>query len=220
MKKLLVLGNCILAFVLCLSLWGALSSRNEVTLEVGKKRDSKKKEQTAVKESTVEEKIQVPSGKTAAGIITEKNIFDPQRGGGLTFGRGPATYSLVGVYSVGDTKGAIITIKGAPRGRNNTPPQQYFRVGDVLPNGYTLCDVTATQATMARGSSRMVLDMVNASAVYAPKPAAPRAPSAMQQMLDLMRQSVGIQRQQQNMMRNSGTPARGGSTNSRRGRSR
>ena len=54
-----------------------------------------------------------------------------------------------------------------------------------------------------------------------PKAAARRSqPNQMQQMLDLMRQSIGLQQRQNRdmmqMMRDSGSSSRGGSSNRRR----
>ena len=74
-----------------------------------------------------------------------------------------------------------------------------------------------------RGSSRMTLDLAMASENNTVRRNVRRNNNPMQQMLNLMRQSVGMQQMQQmNMMRmmrnnqNNSTPARRGSTNSRR----
>ena len=110
-------------------------------------------------------------------------------------------------------------IKG---GRNTANNRQFFRLGDTLPNGYALTSVSGNQAILMRGSSRMTLDLAMASENNTVRRNVRRNTNPMQQMLDLMRRSVGMQQMQQmnmmRMMRNnqSGTPARGGSTNGRR----
>ena len=221
MKKLLIAGNVILAFLLAISLWGAFSGGSDVKLEVGKKKKRTKSVTAAAAPAPA--KFKVPGSEEAAATIVRKNVFDTQRTGGAAWGRG-ATYTLVGIYRVNKTQGAIITSKGGVR-QGNMPIKQFFRVGDTLPNGYTLSEINSNQAILMRGASRMTLDLAYSSQGNTTRSTARRNTNPMQQMLNLMQQSIGMQqRQQMNMMRmmqqnnnrSSSTSSRG-STN-RRGR--
>ena len=221
MRKILIVINCILMFLLAMSLWGALTDSEGSTLEVGKKRNQRKseeKKETAAAAPAVQT-VQFPAGNDAVQLIMRKNIFDPQRSGGMIAGRG-ATYQLVGIFNIGDSRGALILVKGGVR-QGNIPIKQYYKLGEALPNGYTLTTLTSSQAMFTRGASKMTLDLAKASDLF-PKATARRSqPNQMQQMLDLMRQSIGLQqRQNQDMMRmmrdNSGGSSRGGSSNRRR----
>ena len=219
MKRLLIGGNVILAFLLMISLWGAFSGGSDVKLEVGKKKKRSKNVAAAV--SPAPSKFKVPGSEEAVSTIVRKNVFDTQRTGGAAGGRG-ATYTLVGIYRVNKTQGAIIKSQGGIR-RGNMPVKQFFRVGETLPNGYTLSSVSNNQAVLMKGSSRMTLDLALSSAGNAVRSNTRRNNvNPMQQMVNLMQQSIGMQqRQQMNMMRmmqqnNSNSGSRG-STN-RRGR--
>ena len=221
MKKLLIAGNVVLAFLLALSLWGAVMGGNEVKLEVGKKKNRSKT--VSATAAPAPAKFKVPASEEAVATIVRKNVFDTQRTGGAASGRGVATYSLVGIYRVNNTQGAIIMSKGGVR-RGNMPIKQFFRVGDELPNGYTLSSISGNQAVLMRGSSRMVLDMALSSEGNTVRRTTRPNTNPMQQMLNLMQQSIGMQqRQQMNMMRmmqnnnRSGGNSSRGSTN-RRGR--
>ena len=224
MKKLLLIGNTVLAFLLGLSLWGAFRSGDSVKLETGRKKSARKSENAGNTASSAV-KFTVPTSDEAASVIVNKNVFDPQRTGGAV-GRGAVTYTLVGFYRVGSTQGAIITAKGGRRPANGSN-KQYFRIGDILPNGYTLTAIENNQAVLMRGSSRMTLDMAYASEGMNVRSNTRRSNvNPMQQMVNLMQQSIGMQQRQQmqqmNMMRmmrdnqSGSAPARGGSTNSRR----
>ncbi len=224
MKKLLLIGNTVLAFLLGLSLWGAFRSGDSVKLETGRKKSARKSENAGNTTSSAV-KFTVPTSDEAASVIVNKNVFDPQRTGGAV-GRGAVTYTLVGFYRVGSTQGAIITAKGGRRPANGSN-KQYFRIGDILPNGYTLTAIENNQAVLMRGSSRMTLDMAYASEGVNVRSNTRRSNvNPMQQMVNLMQQSIGMQQRQQmqqmNMMRmmrdnqSGSAPARGGSTNSRR----
>ena len=151
MKKLLICVNTVLAFLLAISLWGAFSGSNGDKLEVGKKKKRTKSAAAAVVPTPA--KFNVPASEEAVSSIVRKNIFDTQRTGGAAWGRG-ATYTLVGIYRVNKTQGAIITSKGGFR-RGNMPVQQFFRVGDTLPNGYTPC----SRATSITSSAKPELTM-------------------------------------------------------------
>lgn len=224
MKKLLIFVNVILAFLLAISLWGAFFSGNEVKLEVGKKKNRSKT--VAETSAPAPARFKVPASEEAAAVIVRKNIFDTQRTGGAAAGRGGTTYTLVGIYRVKNTQGAIIMSKGGIR-RGNMPIKQFFRVGETLPNGYTLSEINNNQAVLMRGSSRMTLDMAFASESNTTRSVARPNTNPMQQMLNLMQQSIGMQqRQQMNMMRmmqnNNSNNRPGGNTSrgstNRRGR--
>jgi len=219
MRKLLIAINCVLAFLLALSLWSAATDSGKNSLEVGKKKSSRKSEaksgSTAMPAVSM---VQFPSGSAATDLILKKNVFDPQRSGGMISGRG-ATYKLVGIYNIGDTRGALILVQGGVR-QGQERMKQYYKLGESLPNGYTLTTLTSSQAMFTRGASKMTLDIVKPSDMF-PKAAARRSqPNQMQQMLDLMRQSIGLQQRQNRdmmqMMRDSGGSSRGGSSNRRR----
>ena len=103
MKKLLLIGNTVLAFLLGLSLWGAFRSGDSVKLETGRKKSARKSENAGNTASSAV-KFTVPTSDEAASVIVNKNVFDPQRTGGAV-GRGAVTYTLVGFYRVGSTQG-------------------------------------------------------------------------------------------------------------------
>ena len=200
MKKLLIGANVVLAFLLVISLWGAFSGGNDVKLEVGKKKNRNKTTDAAAAPAPA--KFKVPASDEAVATIVRKNVFDTQRTGGAAGGRGVTTYTLVGIYRVNNTQGAIIKSQGGIR-RGNMPVKQFFRVGDELPNGYTLSSISNNQAILTKGASRMTLDLVLASEGNAVRsPARRNNANPMQQMVNLMQQSIGMQqRQQMNMMR-------------------
>ncbi len=223
MKKLLVIVNTVLIFLLGMSVLGAFFGGSGEKLEVGKKKTARKS-QDAPAPAAVPQKFKVPSSDEAVSIIVNKNVFDTQRTGGVTGRGGAVAYTLVGFYRVGSSQGAIITSKGNVRNRNGMPNKQYFRVGETLPNGYTLSATENNQAILSRGSSTMNLSLAFASEVTSGGGGnrRPQQTNPMQQMVNLMQQSIGMQRMQQmnmmQMMRNnrSGNSNRGGSTNSRR----
>ena len=224
MKKLLVIVNTVLVFLLGISLFGAFFGGSGTKLEVGKKKSVRKSQDVQTQPASAPQKFKVPSSDEAVSIIVNKNVFDSQRTGGATGRGGAVTYTLVGFYRVGNNQGAIITSKGNMRNRNGMPNKQYFRVGETLPNGYTLSSIENNQAILSRGSSNMTLSLAFASEVTSGGGGnrRPQQANPMQQMVNLMQQSIGMQRMQQmnmmQMMRNnrSGNSNRGGSTNSRR----
>ncbi|MPM27969.1 hypothetical protein SDC9_74486 [bioreactor metagenome] len=195
----------------------------------------------------------------AGRIVVAKNIFDPQRCPNAVGGRGArsgGTLSLVGIYRVGDIQGAIILTKNGSRtaaaanpgrtavrttsgptrtgvqsvAQSNIPNQCYFRLGEILPNGYTLSQIDPTQVTLTRGSSKMVLPLALASENASSGTPAQTRTNPLQQMLQLMQRSVDMQQMQQmNMMRmmrtqpqnNAGsTPTRSTNTRGRSTQSR
>ncbi len=221
MRKILIAVNCILSLILVGSVWEWCSGSNGEQLEIGKKKD--RTEKTLPGDQIKKNQLSLPNNDKSAKLVVEKNIFDPQRGGGMTAGRGAPVYSLVGVYQVGSSQGAIILTKGGPR--SNTPVKQYYQLGDVLPNGYELSEISPMQAVFSKGASRMVLNLAQASENIPKSRPAVRQPSQMQQMINLMNQSVRLQQQQQqqqnNMLQmmhnnqNNNVPVRSGSSNRR-----
>lgn len=223
MKKLLVIVNTVLVFLLGLSLFGAFFGGSGEKLEVGKKKSARKSQDVQTQPAASPQKFKVPASEEAVSIIVNKNVFDSQRTGGATGRGGAVTYTLVGFYRVGNSQGAIITSKGNMRNRNGMPNKQYFRVGETLPNGYTLSAIENNQAILSRGSSTMNLTLAYASEVTSGGGnRRPQQVNPMQQMVNLMQQSIGMQRMQQmnmmQMMRNnqSRNSSRSGSTNNRR----
>ena len=223
MKKLLVTVNAVLIFLLGMSVLGAFFGGSGDKLEVGKKKSARKSQEAQIQSAPAPQKFKVPASDEAVSIIVNKNVFDTQRTGGATVRGGAVAYTLVGFYRVGNSQGAIITSKGNVRNRNGMPNKQYFRVGETLPNGYTLSAIENNQAILSRGSSTMNLTLAYASEATATRSnSRPQQANPMQQMVNLMQQSIGMQRMQQmnmmQMMRNnqSGNSNRGGSTNGRR----
>ena len=227
MKKLLLMINCVLAFLLAAALWSTFKSSSAVPQVVAAKKNRNNKtapaSTTAPAAPAAVSKFKYPADAQAAAVIVNKNIFNTQRIGGAVGGRGVATYSLVGVTNVGNVQAAVILTKGNVRMPNNMPPKRYYRVGDELPNGYTLSEIKSDGVVLSRGSSTMNLVLAQASENFpAARTNRPR-PNQTQQMLNLMQQQMNMQQQQQmNMMRmmrnnqnNSGTSSRGRSTNSR-----
>ena len=218
MKKLLIVVNCILAFLLALSIWAMIfnDSGPEQAVPVKKK---KKNKTTVAAVETSPAKFKFPDSASVGDLIVRKNIFDSQRTGG-TVGRGAQTYSLVGITRVGNFKSATILIKGGVRHNNGRQLQQHLRIGDALPNGYVLSEVYNDSVVLTRGPARMELYKTMPSENFPSGGGRRRAPNQMQQMLDLMRQSIGLQQRQNRdmmqMMRDSGSSSRGGSSNRRR----
>ena len=228
MKKLLIGINCVLAFLLALTVWGAFSSAAlpETAMAVKKKKNSKTATTNAVAAVEPKNTFQFPGAAEAGSIAVRKNIFDVQRTGGSTGGRFSTTYSLVGIIKAGNAQSAVILAKGGNARTNAMNNKQYYRVGETLPNGYTLSKINADGVVLSRGSSTMNLPLAQASENVPTAGRRRTQPNQMQQMLDLMRQQMGMQqRQQMDMMRmmrgnhGNSSSGRSGSTNSRgRGR--
>ena len=62
------------------------------------------------------------------------------------------------------------------------PVKQFFRVGDTLPNGYTLSEISNNQVILNRGASRMTLDMAYSSEGNSVRSTARRNTNPMQQI--------------------------------------
>ena len=226
MKKLLLVINCVLAFLLAAALWstfGNVGSPMQV-VSAKKKKSGTKETAKPVAVQPPPARFQYPADNAAVSLIVNKNIFNAQRIGGAVGGRGTVTYSLVGFTKVGSVQTAVILSKGNVRRTNNMPPKQYYRVGDELPNGYALSQINPQtgEVTLSRGSSTMTLKMAQASENFPAARTRRAQPNQTQQMLNLMRMQMNMQQQQQmNMMRmmrnnqNSGSSGRSGSTNSR-----
>lgn len=225
MKKILIIINSVLIFLLGLSIWGLIYSatRPDEVAAVKKKKKDKTATHTATSASANKNiaKFTFPDNASACNTIVRKNIFDANRvGGGI--GRGAQTYQLVGVTSVGNFKSATILIKGGLRHNNGRQLQQHLRIGDALPNGYVLSEVYNDSVVLTRGAAKMELHHTLPSENFPTGGGRRRAPNQMQQMLDLMRQQMGMQqRQQRDMMQmmrnqqNNSSGGRGRSTNNR-----
>lgn len=226
MKKLLLMVNCVLIFLLALALWSTFGNvgGQEQVVSAKKNRKSSKAAAAPAAVSTPPARFQYPSDEVAASLIVSRNIFNVQRIGGAVGGRGTTTYSLVGFTKVGTVQTAVILSKGNVRRNNNMPPKQYYRVGDELPNGYALSQINPQtgEVVLSRGGSSMTLKMAQASENFPAARTRRSQPNQTQQMLNLMRMQMQMQQQQQmnmmRMMRNNqsgGSYSRGGSTNSR-----
>jgi len=176
--------------------------------------------------------------------ILNGNIFNvtrcPEAVGGR--GGGIASMQLVGIYHIGDQKGAIITLntrnnfRPGPggwnnRGRQNTrqlKPQQTFMLGDTMDNGYVVSAIYDDRVELTRGgghmelrlelASRPVTQARNAAAWRASRPTAQQMQQRMQmdQMM-MMRQLMQSTNQMQRQMMNQ-SANRGGNTRSTRNR--
>ena len=108
----------------------------------------------------------------AAGLVTRYNLFNITRCPDAVSGRrGPSTQqmTLIGIYKMGNSRGAIIqqTQQRSRRTTTNTnnaqqPIKQFYTVGEVLSNGYTLASIDDGQVTLSRGGSTMQLQLEKA----------------------------------------------------------
>ena len=161
--------------------------------------------------------------------IVRQNIFNPARNPNVQMGGrsgGQMQLTLVGVTMIGDRKGAIILQKSQNRrfppfgfpqwGQNNQfnrqgsrqqqqqlAPQQYVRVGEKLPNGYVLTEVTRTGAVLTLNGSRMELKLQEASKNQQQRAARPRqntTQNILQQMQNMQRMQMMQNMQMMRMM--------------------
>lgn len=114
-------------------------------------------------------------------VIVKHNLFNPERNPNAQTGRGGGQLqlTLVGVSITEKSKGAVILQKSNNRQfrfpgfgqwgnrQNNNQPQQalqqYIRVGEKLPNGYVLTEVTRTGAVLTLNGNKMELKLQEAS---------------------------------------------------------
>ena len=115
-------------------------------------------------------------------VIVKHNLFNPERNPNAQTGRGGGQLqlTLVGVSITEKSKGAVILQKtnnrqfrfpgfgqwGNRQNNNNQPQQalqQYIRVGEKLPNGYVLTEVTRTGAVLTLNGNKMELKLQEAS---------------------------------------------------------
>ena len=128
---------------------------------------------------------QNPSVKTVsqlnANIAVQHNLFNPNRGGSANkqTGNKPSSrnnhvaqkFKLVGVYRFGKNHGAIIISsnqsrrsRSSRRNRNNPPPttskvKRFYRMGDVLDNGFILKKVETRTVVLSKGSESITLEI-------------------------------------------------------------
>ncbi len=109
----------------------------------------------------------------AAGLVTRYNLFNITRCPDAVSGRrGPSAQqmTLIGIYKMGNSRGAIIQQTQQRSWRRTTtntnnaqqPIKQFYTVGEVLSNGYTLASIDDGQVTLSRGGSTMQLQLEKA----------------------------------------------------------
>lgn len=204
MKQAFFLFNILLAAVVLGMTTFNIMKKDESVQEYSVKKGSKK---TAAVKPQPNRSIRTKPEEQEQ-VIVNQNLFNPARnplvqGGGMAPRQVQLT--LVGVSMVGKWKGAIILQKTAAR-----PPmpfgmpmrgqqqrqvqqavQQYVRVGERLPNGYILTEVTRTGVVLTLNGNRMELKLQEASKNQ--PQAAPRRPrtnttnNLLQQMLQMQR---------------------------------
>ena len=111
MKKLLVIVNTVLVFLLGLSLFGAIFGGSGEKLEVGKKKSSRKSQDVQTQSAPAPQKFKVPSSDEAVSISVNKNVFDSQRTGGVSARGGAAVYTLVGFTGSAAVRGQSLPAK-------------------------------------------------------------------------------------------------------------
>ncbi|MDD3116672.1 MAG: hypothetical protein PHO45_04815 [Victivallaceae bacterium] len=225
MKALLIVLNLALALG---ALWGVSSlfkTEEKVVYSAGRERSESRPESRSKIVGTTPKAI---TAEDAELMITRNNLFNINRCPDAVAGRGGRTantqLALVGIYKVGPNQGAVIRqTRQARRNfftRNNNnqqqqaAPQQFFRIGDTLENGYTLKSVGSNSVTLSRSGSNMELQLEsagqNVTAAQASQQAAaqrPRNAAEMQQMMMMgqMRMMQQMMMQQNRMVQQNAT---------------
>ena len=214
MKALLIVLNLALALG---ALWGVSSlfkTEEKVVYSAGRERSESRPESRSKIVGTTPKAI---TAEDAELMITRNNLFNINR----------CPDAVVGIYKVGPNQGAVIRqTKQARRNfftRNNNnqqqqqqqaAPQQFFRIGDTLENGYTLKSVGSNSVTLSRSGSNMELQLEsagqNVTAAQASQQAAaqrPRNAAEMQQMMMMgqMRMMQQMMMQQNRMVQQNAT---------------
>ncbi len=177
MKIGLILLNFLLACGVVYEVCGLFTKDGKVQY-VAKARTVKSGDASATKQATTPKKNKM-SNNEASQILLASNIFDVSRCPEAVNSRGggSAQMALLGIYQVGDCRGAIIQQKRnsnnrrPPWIRNNnntsqqsTPPlKQFLRVGESLENGYVLKEIGEDSVTLSRGGGRLELTLETAS---------------------------------------------------------
>lgn len=130
-----------------------------------------------------------------AAVRRNQNPFRMQRTQTTASTASNARYTVANTAGGNAKKSVNQFGEAAPEVRSS--PRQYYRVGDTLPNGYTLVSVERDRAVLARGSGgRMELTLEDASVNQPPVATVTRRPNQFQQFLN----NQNTQMQQQQMM--------------------
>ena len=238
MKIAILIFNLLLAGTLGLEAVRYFSGSPQ--LAVSTTRTKKHSAHTAAKPAA--QKKAVMSDEEAVRTILSNNIFNitrcPDAIGGMR--GGSSSMFLLGVYRIGDKRGAIIQ-QNTRQVRSFSPfgprpqtqqrqikPQQTFMQGDVMDNGYVVSEIYDDRVVLSRNGGKMELrlelasrPLTQARAAAAARAARP-TPQQMQQrmqfqqmmmMQQLMQSTSAMQRQMSNQNR-------GGGGNTRSSRSR
>jgi len=238
MKTAILIFNLILAAVIGVEAMRYFSGPPKLAVSTNRNRKHAAHAQT----KTVPAKKTAMSDSEAVRTILSNNIFNitrcPEavgaRGGGIT------SMALVGVYSIGDRRGAIIqqntrTVRfpgfaGRQTQQRQVKPQQTFMQGDTMDNGYVVSEIYDDRVVLTRGGGKMELRLELASrpitqaraaaAARAARPTAQQMQQRMQfqqmMMMQQLMQSTNAMQRQMNQNRSGG----GGGGNTRSSRSR
>jgi hypothetical protein len=192
-KSALIVLNIILALLLGRLVFDIVDYSTEGSSAGTKQRvvkKSKSKNKGNAKGSAAEEEKKSFSAEEQKQIIVENDVFNPLRSpNSLSRGRNDIDMKLIGIFTVGETSGAIIVQSKIERQVNPFMPQavsnpsggggvqrfssivgyssatnrQYVKVGDTLLNGYTLVEVSRNRAVLTRGGEKMELELQSPS---------------------------------------------------------
>ncbi len=242
MKIFLTLLNIALIGIVIWRVSGFFKSSGEEEFTVG--RDRAVSTETATK---VTAPAATPMSVSEAGtLVTRYNLFNLTRCPDAVAGRGASRpqMTLLGIYKIGNSQGAIIQQRTQQRGpvRAGTNQQQaeklYFQVGEVMSNGYTVAAIDSGKVTLSRSGSTLELPLETAGRNIntTGQTQTNRQPNAQQiqqmmmmgqmrmmgQMMNqqnrLMQQQMQQQQQQQQQGRQGQVPARNTGTAAARGR--
>lgn len=239
MKIFLIFMNIALASGIFWGLSGFFKPKEEVVYTVGRDRSMDRNEpKTKVHTPTV----QNMSSEDARATVNRFNLFNISRCPDAVAGRGGrggnTQMTLLGIYRVGPSQGAIIqqsrqrTPFQRNTAQNTAAPKTFYRIGETLDNGYTLSSIDGNKVTLSRGSSSMELQLASAGSTQTTAAAQarqqrPRTQQEVQNMMmmGMMRQMMRQNQQQnrliqqqsrQNQQQNPGQNIRGGNPQQRR----
>ncbi len=171
MKIFLTLLNIVLAGLVVWAASGFFkTSSSQTVYTVGRDRSAATENRTRVSAAAPA----AMSISEAAGLVNRYNLFNITRCPDAVSGRrGPSIQqmTLIGIYKMGNSRGAIIQQTQQRSWRRTTttntntqqqPVKQFYTVGEVMSNGYTLASIEEDQVTLSRGGSSMQLQLVKA----------------------------------------------------------
>lgn len=170
MKIFLTLLNIVLAGLVVWAASGFFKTpASQTVYTVGRDRSKTTENRTRVSAAAPA----AMSIEEAAGLVTRYNLFNITRCPDAVSGRrGPSAQqmTLIGIYKMGNSRGAIIQQTQQRSWRRTTtntnnaqqPIKQFYTVGEVLSNGYTLASIDDGQVTLSRGGSTMQLQLEKA----------------------------------------------------------